>query len=125
MVNSTENLKPWFGKMDFMISTVPYAHDMSNYISCVKPYGYFIQVGQPVNGELTSNNINMIFKRVNFNGSLIGGISETPEVMNYCAENKIYPLISTPGKGFLIGKMDQNTTLDSKDFWSTFPILSP
>jgi alcohol dehydrogenase (NADP+) len=93
VVNSAADLKPWFGKMDFMISTVPYAYDMSNYISCVKPYGYFTQVGQPINGELTINNFNMIFNRANFNGSLIGGIPETQEVMNYCAENKIYPQI--------------------------------
>ncbi|MFE3866548.1 NAD(P)-dependent alcohol dehydrogenase [Flavobacterium sp. LS2P90] len=93
VVNSGEDLKPWFGKMDFMISTVPYAYEMSNYISCVKPYGYFTQVGQPINGELMINNTNMIFNRVNFNGSLIGGIPETQEVMNYCAENKIYPQI--------------------------------
>jgi uncharacterized zinc-type alcohol dehydrogenase-like protein len=35
----------------------------------------------------------MIFNRVNFNGSLIGGIPETQEVMDYCADNKIYPQI--------------------------------
>lgn len=35
----------------------------------------------------------MIFNRVNFNGSLIGGIPETQEVVDYCAENKIYPQI--------------------------------
>ena len=93
VVDSADKLKPWFGKMDYMISTVPYAYDMSNYISCVKPYGYFTQVGQPINGELTINNFNMIFNRVNFNGSLIGGIPETQEVMDYCAENKIYPQI--------------------------------
>ncbi len=93
VVNSGEDLKPWFGKMDFMISTVPYAYEMSNYISCVKPYGYFTQVGLPINGELMINNTNMAFNRVNFNGSLIGGISETQEVMDYCAENKIYPHI--------------------------------
>ena len=93
VVNSGEDLKPWFGKMDFMISTVPYAYEMSNYISCVKPYGYFTQVGLPINGELMINNTNMVFNRVNFNGSLIGGIAETQEVMDYCAENKIYPQI--------------------------------
>lgn len=64
---------------------------MSPYIDCVKKYGYYTQVGQPVNGELTINNFNMIFNRVNFNGSLIGGIPETQEVMDYCAVNKIYP----------------------------------
>lgn len=93
VVDSAEKLQPYFGKLDYMLSTVPYAYDMSNYISCVKPYGYFTQVGQPINGELTINNFNMIFNRVNFNGSLIGGIPETQEVMDYCAENKIYPQI--------------------------------
>jgi len=86
-------LKALFGKLDYMISTIPYAYEMSNYISCVKPNGFFTQVGQPVNGELTINNFNMIFNRVNFNGSLIGGIPETQEVMDYCALNKIYPQI--------------------------------
>jgi len=93
VVDTAEKLKPWFGKMDFMISTVPYAYEMSDYISCVKPYGYFTQVGQPINGELMINNTNMIFNRVNFNGSLIGGIPETQEVMDYCAAHKIYPQI--------------------------------
>jgi len=93
IVDSAEKLKPWAGKMDFMISTIPYAYDMSSYISCVKPDGSFTQVGVPINGELTINAFDMISNRVNFNGSLIGGISETQEVMNYCAENKIYPQI--------------------------------
>jgi len=93
VVNSAEDLKPWKGKLDFMISTVPYAYEISPYIDCVKPYGSFTQVGQPINGTLEINNFNMIFNRVNFNGSLIGGIPETQEVMDYCAENKIYPQI--------------------------------
>jgi alcohol dehydrogenase (NADP+)/uncharacterized zinc-type alcohol dehydrogenase-like protein len=93
VVNSAADLTPMKGKLDFMISTVPYAYDMSPYIDCVKPNGFFTQVGQPVNGELTINNFNMIFNRVNFNGSLIGGIPETQEVMDYCAEHKIYPQI--------------------------------
>jgi alcohol dehydrogenase (NADP+) len=93
VVKSAEDLKPYKGKLDFMISTVPYKYEMSPYIDCVKKYRYFTQVGQPVNGELTINNFNMIFNRVNFNGSLIGGIPETQEVIDYCADNKIYPQI--------------------------------
>lgn len=88
-----EQLKPLFGQLDYMISTVPYAYEMTNYISCVKPNGFFTQVGMPINGELTINNFSMIFNRVNFNASLIGGIPETQEVMDYCALNKIYPQI--------------------------------
>ena len=93
VVNSSEDLKPMKGKLDYMVSTVPYAYEMSPYIDCVKPYGSFTQVGQPINGQLEINNFNMIFNRVNFNGSLIGGIPETQEVMDYCAKNKIYPQI--------------------------------
>ena len=93
VVDTDEALTPWMGKMDFMISTVPYAYEMSKYVSCVKPYGYFTHVGLPINGELTINNFNMSSNRVNFNGSLIGGIPETQEVMDYCAEHKIYPHI--------------------------------
>ena len=47
VVDNADKLKPWLGKLDYMISTVPYAFDMSDYISCVKPYGYFTQVGVP------------------------------------------------------------------------------
>jgi len=93
VVDSADKLKPWFGKMDFMISTVPYAYEISDYISCVKPNGYFTQVGLPLKGELTIDAFGMVANRVNFNGSLIGGIPETQEVINYCAENKIYPQI--------------------------------
>jgi uncharacterized zinc-type alcohol dehydrogenase-like protein len=93
VVDAADKLKPWKGKLDYMISTVPYAYEMSPYIDCVKPYGYYTQVGMPVNGALAINNFNMIFNRVNFNASLIGGIPETQEVMDYCAKNKIYPQI--------------------------------
>lgn len=93
VVEEVSRLWAWRGKLDYMISTVPYAYNMSPYIDCVKPYGFFTQVGQPIGGALTINNFNMIFNRVNFNGSLIGGIPETQEVMNYCAENKVYPQV--------------------------------
>ncbi len=93
VMNSAEDLKPWKGKLDFMISTVPYAYEMTSYIDCVKPYGYFTQVGIPINGELTINTTNMLFNRVNLNVSLIGGIPETQEVIDYCAKHKIYPQI--------------------------------
>jgi alcohol dehydrogenase (NADP+)/uncharacterized zinc-type alcohol dehydrogenase-like protein len=93
VVDTADMLKPWKGKLDYMISTVPYAYEMSGYIDCVKPYGYYTQVGMPVNGALAINNFNMIFNRVNFNASLIGGIPETQEVMDYCAKYKIYPQI--------------------------------
>ena len=93
VVDNVSKLAPYKGKLDYMISTVPYAYELSAYIDCVKPYGHFTQVGQPIGGELTINNFNMVFNRVNFNGSLIGGIPETQEVIHYCADNNILPKI--------------------------------
>ncbi|MBA4275822.1 NAD(P)-dependent alcohol dehydrogenase [Flavobacterium sp.] len=93
VVDSIEKLNPYKGKLDYMLSTVPYDYDLASYANCVKPYGSFTQVGMPINGHLSLNNFQMIFNRVNFNASLIGGIPETQEVVDYCAKNKIYPQI--------------------------------
>lgn len=91
VVDKADKLKPYFGKLDYMVSTVPYDFAVSDYISCVKPYGYFTQVGVGVNGGITINNFNMVNNSVNYNGSLVGGTIETQQLINYCAENKIYP----------------------------------
>lgn len=62
--------------------------------SCKKGEEHHCEKGfQGTYGELTVNNFNMIFNRVNFNGSLIGGIPETQEIVDYCAKHKIYPQI--------------------------------
>lgn len=93
VVDSIDKLQPYLGKLDYMLSTIPYAFDLSSYAACVKPYGFFTQVGQPIGGLFTVDNGKFMFDRVNYNSSLIGGIPETQEVMDYCSENKIYPQI--------------------------------
>ncbi|GGA85074.1 NAD(P)-dependent alcohol dehydrogenase [Puia dinghuensis] len=93
VVDSVDKLQPYAGKLDYMLSTIPYDFDISAYANVVKPYGHFTQVGVPIGGKLTINNFQFIYNRVNFNGSLIGGIPETQEVVNYCAQNNIAPQI--------------------------------
>jgi alcohol dehydrogenase (NADP+)/uncharacterized zinc-type alcohol dehydrogenase-like protein len=93
LVSSLEKLQPYYGKLDYMISTIPYDFDIAAYASVLRPYKNFTQVGVPIGGKLTINNFLMINNRANINGSLIGGIPETQEVMDYCAANKIYPQI--------------------------------
>ena len=92
-VDSAEALLPFYGTLDYMISTIPANFDVGAYASTVKPYGSFTQVGMPAGGELTLNNFAFSANRVNFNGSLIGGIPETQEVVDYCAQNNILPQI--------------------------------
>ncbi|WP_288369705.1 NAD(P)-dependent alcohol dehydrogenase [uncultured Algoriphagus sp.] len=79
--------------LDYMICTIPYEFNVTPYIMSVKPYGTFTLVGMPINSEITINNLMLSFARVNFNASLIGGIPETQEVIDYCSENGIRPTI--------------------------------
>ena len=93
MVDNLDKLKPHYGKLDFMLSTIPYAYDISFYANVVKPYGTFTQVGQPIGGHITSDYFQMMGNRVNINASMIGGIPETQEVMDYCADHNLLPEI--------------------------------
>lgn len=92
-VDSPEALMPYYGQLDYMISTIPANYDVGSYASTVKPYGNFTQVGMPTGFELTLNNFAFSANRVRFSASLIGGIPETQEVVDYCAENNIRPNI--------------------------------
>ena len=91
VVDSIEKLKPHNKSLDYMISTIPVNYDVAAYASLVKPYGNFVQVGMPAKGEVTINNFVMNRNRVRYSTSLIGGIPQTQEVIEYCAEHKIYP----------------------------------
>lgn len=88
-----KSMPPYFKKLDYMISTIPYQHNVAPYISCVKPHGNFTYVGMPNGFEISMSNIALAASRVNFNASLIGGIPETQEVVHYCADNGIVPEI--------------------------------
>jgi len=91
VVDSVEKLKPYNKSLDYMVSTIPVNYDVGAYASLVKPYGNYIQVGMPTKGEVTINNFAFNRNRVRYSTSLIGGIPQTQEVIDYCAQNKIYP----------------------------------
>jgi alcohol dehydrogenase (NADP+)/uncharacterized zinc-type alcohol dehydrogenase-like protein len=93
VVDDMAKFKPYKGKLDYMISTIPAQYDVAAYSSVVKRNGFYTQVGMPVGFELTLSNIGLASNRVNFNASLIGGMPETQEVMDYCADNKVFPQI--------------------------------
>jgi alcohol dehydrogenase (NADP+)/uncharacterized zinc-type alcohol dehydrogenase-like protein len=93
VVDNPSKMTPYAGKLDYMISTIPVQYNVAAYTAMMKPYGSFTQVGMPEAFELTQSIIGLSISRVNFNASLIGGMKETQEVVNYCADNKIYPQI--------------------------------
>jgi alcohol dehydrogenase (NADP+)/uncharacterized zinc-type alcohol dehydrogenase-like protein len=93
VVDDLSKLAAYQGKLDYMISTIPYQYNVAAYVSVVKPYGTFCQVGMPERFEVTMNALGLAASRVNFNASLIGGMKETQEVLDYCADHKILPKI--------------------------------
>jgi alcohol dehydrogenase (NADP+) len=73
---------------DFILDTVAGPHEISRYLELLKRDGTLTQVGapeKPMEVEIFS----LIFKRRNFAGSLIGGIKETQEMLDFCAEHNI------------------------------------
>ena len=93
VVDNVAKMQPYYGTLDYLICTIPYAYDLIAYTSLVKPFGFYTQVGAPINFHLDLNMLGLAANRVNFNASLIGGMKETQEVVDYCAQNKIYPQI--------------------------------
>lgn len=73
---------------DFILDTVSAQHDVNAYLNLLKTDGTMTQVGAPEK-ELSVAAFSLIFKRRSFAGSLIGGIAETQEMLNFCAEREI------------------------------------
>jgi len=93
VVEDTNKLYEHAGMLDYMICTIPYQFDAAPYVATVKPYGFFTFVGMPEKFEILLSNIGLAASRVNFNSSLIGGMKETQEMVDYCVKNNILPEI--------------------------------
>ena len=77
------------GRFDFLLDTVPVAHDVNRYIATLKRDGTCIMVGmpEPITPPLDAGPL--IFGRRRVAGSLIGGLAETQEMLDFCAEHGI------------------------------------
>lgn len=73
---------------DFIIDTVSAPHDYNVYLGMLKTNGVMICVGAPP-APAQVPAFNLIFNRRSIAGSLIGGIKETQEMLDYCAEHNI------------------------------------
>lgn len=84
-----EQMKAASDSFDFMLDTVPVQHDLNPYLSCLKFNGTHILVGllEPI--EPTVQAAQLVGKRRVLAGSLIGGMPETQEVLDFCAEHDI------------------------------------
>ncbi|MDH5381688.1 MAG: NAD(P)-dependent alcohol dehydrogenase [Cyclobacteriaceae bacterium] len=77
------------GKFDLIIDTVPYDHDVNLYMPTLAISGTLVVVGYLGKIENMLNTVPMITGRRSVAGSVIGGIAETQEMLNFCAEHNI------------------------------------
>ena len=70
---------------DFILDTVSAPHDLSAYLNLLRRDGTLVLVGAP-GQPLALGVFSLIFPRRNLSGSLIGGLAETQEMLDFCAE---------------------------------------
>lgn len=77
------------GKFDVIIDTVPYVHDVNPYVATLNISGTLVLVGYLGGLEPILNTVPMIMGRRSVAASLIGGIAETQEMLDFCGEHNI------------------------------------
>jgi len=83
-----EDMKKHANSFDFILNTVPVGHDVNPYLNLLKRDKTMCLVGaiEPLKGV---NGGALIVKRKRLAGSLIGGIKETQEMLDFCGEHNI------------------------------------
>ncbi len=74
---------------DLIVDTVAAAHNLDAYLALLKRDGTLTLVGAPATPHPSPEVFNLIFKRRALAGSMIGGIPETQEMLDFCAEHNI------------------------------------
>ena len=88
LTSDADTMKSLANTFDFILNTVSAQHDYSMYLNLLRNNGTMIVVGVPPT-PATVPAIQLIMKRKSIIGSLIGGIKETQEMLDYCAEHNI------------------------------------
>jgi uncharacterized zinc-type alcohol dehydrogenase-like protein len=88
-----EEMKAGAAKFKFLLCTIPDAFDVTPYISLLGVKGKLVTVGLIGEYKKPLNNMNLIFLGLSVGGSSIGGVPETQEVLQFCADHKIAPQV--------------------------------
>lgn len=99
-----DTFKQLRGRFDFILNTISAAHDYNAYLGLLKLDGTMCLVGMPDAQPVHAGAL--IMRRRRLAGSLIGGIAETQEMLDFCAEHNVAADIE------LIDIADINTAWD-------------
>ena len=86
---NADEMQQHAGSFDFILDTVAASHDLDAYTKLLKRDGTMCLVGVPEHPHPSPNIGQLIFGRRSIAGSLIGGIAETQEMLDFCAERGI------------------------------------
>ncbi|BBY48553.1 NADP-dependent alcohol dehydrogenase C 2 [Mycolicibacterium arabiense] len=87
-----DTFKKLRGSFDLILNTVSANLDMADYLGLLKLDGTLVELGMPENPMPVPAGA-LIFGRKSLSGSLIGGIRETQEMLDFCAEHDVTPEI--------------------------------
>jgi uncharacterized zinc-type alcohol dehydrogenase-like protein len=113
LTSNPETMESLANSFDFILNTVSAKHDHNAYLNLLTTNGTMIVVGAPpAPAEIPV--FTLIMKRRSIIGSLIGGIRETQEMLDYCAEHNITSDVEIIDMGYINEAYDRMNKIDLK-----------
>src|SRR6478672_3001277 len=100
--------------IDLIIDTVAAPHDLNPFFRTLRVDGALFQLGLPSDAMPPVNPGALIRRRIAYAGSLIGGIAETQEMLDFCAEHRVVADIEVVAAGQLNEAYDRMVAGDVK-----------
>lgn len=111
---NADEMKAQAGSFDFILNTVAASHNLDAFTGLLKRDGTMVLVGVPEHPHPSPNVGVLIFGRRSIAGSLIGGIKETQEMLDFCAEHGIVADIEMVGADGIDDAYERMTRSDVK-----------
>jgi uncharacterized zinc-type alcohol dehydrogenase-like protein len=86
--HNADEMQKHAGSFDFILDAVSADHDINSYVQLLRRDGNITLVGAP-DKPLAVSAFGLLFGRRSLSGSLIGGIAETQEMLDFCGEHNI------------------------------------
>jgi len=88
-----ESMKKAAGSLDLILNTVSADHDLSSYLGLLARKGVIVQLGLVTSPHPVAQ-LPLMFRKISIAGSLIGGLPETQDCIDFCHKHNIVPKIN-------------------------------
>lgn len=113
LTSDPEVMKLLANEFDVILNTVSADHDYNAYLNLLNTNGTMIIVGIPATPAVIPA-MTLVMKRRSIMGSLIGGIAETQEMLDYCAEHNITSDVEVINMDYINDAYDRMNKSDVK-----------